>query len=787
MSAPPHPPGDDLATVKTIQEKTPFDLTESLARLVRLQLRDWTAFKEACSTFHSAEGALKAEGALALTGWRVWAACGRLRELERPLVQELRKSTFKLEAAVRLGLLGIEDQDLLRHALASPDPDIAFTAAIVLGDVDRLQAALQGDELQKIVAGNKLISLGIIKPVVQTVEKSPLEVQRELVDSLVRRKEAAPEAATTLLEIVETTEDASLRERAVRILCRDLKPEWVLRLARAGKGDRHIYQSLLQAPGLTSDGALELGDFLLAQGGFKSGQYGLSTLAENGRMPDTFVPSRFSRADEETRGEMLRFAEKQLEERGSEELHRFVLNVAFGAYPAKTRSAAWWVVHRWYRSKGEYRGEGPFKLDKGVIARYFGSVGAFVPKLAAVLRDHDTLKEVGYYEMMAHVLNSADDATIAAIQAEESAAQDLVQALMEAMRGDYWPNTLEGMIRLLSQVGGHRRWRDQALEALRALGKKGNYHYDKAIRRMELSAYGIPEELEWKDLALDFVPARFAEADSTGHLELLNVVDYQLIHRTTDDADAGLLRLLLETALRPSFGPAVRAKALEIYRDRCRHSDFPLKPKEVERSFGPFPEFLALLPDVLRGVKSQAHPHLLDFLAALFSRPERSDLAFLTADETVGRSLIGAILEVVEAGAHDHRLGTHLVRFLEHAGAHDLWRGEVVASLQRVTGSLKPDGDRVLQQIRPPEPERPELDEAPRKARASRKVTPVVSPPPGGVDYAEKGRIAQQMGLELQAAMAQLMAGPASPEEKMREATRMSQEYQAKIKELYTT
>src|SRR4026208_2478029 len=31
MTAPPHPPGDDLATLKAIQEKTPFDLTESLA------------------------------------------------------------------------------------------------------------------------------------------------------------------------------------------------------------------------------------------------------------------------------------------------------------------------------------------------------------------------------------------------------------------------------------------------------------------------------------------------------------------------------------------------------------------------------------------------------------------------------------------------------------------------------------------------------------------------------------------------------------------------------------
>jgi hypothetical protein len=785
MSAPPHPPGDDLATAKAIQEKTPFDRTESLAQLARLRLNDWSVHKEACGTFHSGDPAVRAEAALALTGWRVWATFGRLRDLERPIVQELQKSTFKVEAAVRLGLLGIEHKDLLRDALASADPELSFPAALVLGEVDRLQAALRGDGLQKIAAGNKLIALGIIKPVVETVEKSPLEVQRELVESLVRRKEPAPEAETTLLEIVETTEDESLRERAVRILCRRLRPEWVLRIARAAEGDRHIYQSLLQAPDLAPDAAQELGDFLLANKGFRTSQYGLSTVAENGRMPDTFVPSRFARADEETRGEMLRFAETQLERRGSEELHRFVLNVVFGAYPAKTRAAAWWVLHRWYRSKGEYRGEGPFKLEKGIIAETFGSVGAFLPKLAAVLRDRDTLKEVGYYEMMANVLNSADDVTIAAMQAEASGAQDLVLALIEGMRGDYWPNTVEGMIKLLSQVGGHPRWRDQALDALRALGKKGNYPYDKAVRRMELSAHGIPEELEWNKLALDFVPSRFPDADSTGRLELLKVVEHQLIHKKTDEPDAGLLRLLLETALRPSFGPAVRAQALEIHQERARHTDFPLKKKEVERAFGPLPDFLALLPDALRSVKTQADPHFLDFLAAVFSRPERSDLALLTADEKTGHALIGAILDVLDVGALGHRLGQNLVRFLEHVGAHDLWRAEVCSGLDRVSGDLKPDCERVLRQILPPEPDRPELDDAPRPERGPHRVHPVVAPPP--VDYAEKGRIAQQMGFELQAAMAQLMAGPASPEEKMRVATRMSEEYQAKIKALYNT
>jgi len=112
----------------------------------------------------------------------------------------------------------------------------------------------------------------------------------------------------------------------------------------------------------------------------------------------------------------------------------------------------------------------------------------------------------------------------------------------------------------------------------------------------------------------------------------------------------------------------------------------------------------------------------------------------------------------------------------------------VIAVLGRLSGDLKPDADRVLRQIRPPEPD-PDLDDAPPEpSRRPHRVKPVVAPPPPAVvDYAEKGRLAQQMGIELQAAMAVLMAGPASPEEKMREATRMSEEYQAKIKALYNT
>src|SRR5436190_1365939 len=82
------------------------------------------------------------------------------------------------------------------------DAETAFAAALVLGDIDRLQAALKGDDQQKSAAGTKLISLGVIKPVIAEIPRSAEELQQELVESLLRRKEAAPEAADALLEIV---------------------------------------------------------------------------------------------------------------------------------------------------------------------------------------------------------------------------------------------------------------------------------------------------------------------------------------------------------------------------------------------------------------------------------------------------------------------------------------------------------------------------------------------------------------------------------------------------------
>ncbi len=767
LSAPTPPPADDLPTARTIAETSPFPTTRAVAALVRLRLDDWTAYKDASPVLHASDPTLRAEAALVLTSWRVLTGVGRPRDDGRLIVQELERSPFKLEAAVALGLLGRENKDLLRDALASPDRDVAFGASLVLGDVDRLQAALQGDELQRIAAGHKLISLGVIKAVVEVVEKSSIEVQRELVDGLYRRKGPAPEASDTLLEIAEKTDDEHLRSRAVSVLCRQLKAGWVMRLARAAREDRGIYQSLLQAETLPPDAAVELADFLLDHGRFGSHQYGLSNLAERGTVPDTYVVSRFGDADEKTKTEMLRFAEKQLEKRGNEELHRFVMGIAFGPPPAERRAAAWWVLHRWYRHQGDHRGEGPWTLTKEAVERFFGSIPAFIPRLADVLRDHATLKEVGYFEMIAHLLDSADEAAVEAIQAQGDAADILVDALLEALRQDYWPQTVEGMVKLVSRIGTHPRWQARVLEVLRSAGKRGNYHHDKALRRVELAVHGIPEESEWNDLDPAFVPARWPELGAEGRGELLKLADHLLVH-AKDASEGTILPFLLRVAM--SRGDAAfRTEAAEIHEDRARgpYEDPRLRRASIERAFGSYGEFVRLLPDVLREPDGPAEK----LLKELYSDPTSDGATELAAEGEAGKTVVLAMIERAAVGERT-ALQYSLYRWLETCGSHPSWRAEAVAALERHdTDGAK----RVLRAVRPPAPE-------PKPVDAEEEEPAAVAENP----WVEKQRDAEKLGRELQEAIRRIMAGSGSPDQKMREATRLNQEFQAAIKRLYS-
>lgn len=694
-SIPPTPAGDDLPTVLAIAAATPFPKMRSLALLARVRLDDWAAAREAAGLLANPE--LRAEAALVLSGWRVVWAAGPPRHEQ--LVPELEKSPFRLPAAARLGLLGRGHPELLREALDA-DPETAFAAALALGETDRLYTSLGGDPLQVAAAGSRLIGLGFLRGIHVPLREGPPDVQRALLDALVRRKEPAPPLADTLLGIVETTKDATLRERAARVLCRRLDPGTAMKIARAAKGDRHILQSLL-----SQDAALsELAAFMVESGLFTMSQYGLEGAAERGAIPDGFVPAHFAAADAKTRKELLGLAEVQLRARNDEALHRFLMNVAFGPPPAELRAAAWGCLSRGYRRAGDPRGEGPLRLEKESIERFFGSVDAFLPKLAAVLRDPATLKEVGFYEFLAHLFSSAEPTVLPAILRHEAEAHDLVGAMLEAVRGDYWPYLVDGMTQFLGLVGNHPRRREEVLRGLEERPRKGNYHWDKAVRTLRYAALGVPDESEWDSVPDHFVPGRFDRASEEGRELLLKLAEQQVRARK----DRELLWFLLKVALDPAHPDGTRFEALRIHQEEARGE----------------PVGDAVL---LRGI------------AGLFGSPLRDDDRF-------ARFL------------RDH---------LRHAPNSPELKEAVRDYVASGTGALLRDARAWLERVEPPPPEPPRAPEP---------------PPPDPVKLQKQ---VEAMARQLQEAVMRIMMGSAPPDQKTREAMRLQEEFQAKVKRLY--
>ena len=439
--------------------------------------------EEARSLLSSGDPLLENEAALVLSGWRVRYGHGVPDDPGR-LSELLRRSASRTAAAVRLGLLTADAGEVPPDAVGHPDPETAFTAALARGDVDRLVTALTGETLERIAAGSRLVDLEAYAPLDRPLRDGPLEVQRRLVEALAARRRPAPPLAEALVEIVEKSSDAVVREGASRVLCRQLRPDLALRIARAAEGSRSIFQLLLlPAAGLPDETVAELLSWMVESGTFRSSQFGLEGVAERGAVPDDLVPRLFARAGDEMRRELLGLAEVQLRSRGDEVLHRFVMNVVFGPYPVTTRSAAWWVLRRWYL-RTDPRGEGPFRLTPESIVRFFGTVDLFVPLLAGLLADPEALADPTLRDLLGSLFRAVEKEGAAALAAAKG-PERLVRALLGALRADAWPSPGEGTVRLLGLIGNDSRWKADVISGLLALGRAGNHHWETALRSLQ--------------------------------------------------------------------------------------------------------------------------------------------------------------------------------------------------------------------------------------------------------------------------------------------------------------
>lgn len=479
MSVFPARPESPLQRARAIAETSPVPLARRLATVVRLKLDDWSCFHDVHSMI--GDKTLGDEPLLAASSWRVFYGGVEVdrRAFNREARLALRDCSFQTASAVRLAFLG-EEIEIPYDAIGSADPDIQVPVAILRKDVDRLAAALQGDPITQIAAGVALIHLDQLGLLAGVLRDAPDAVKSELLWRMSGSKTGSPKLRAVLLHLVETHPETQIRVRAAHVLCRAAADEDALRIARAANGDTRVLQSLLLSESFHSTKVEEVLCWMIGNGGFRMAQYGLSTVAEKGRVPDSFVPRRFSEADDETKIEMCGFAEIQLIHRGDEELHRFLMRVAFGPHPADLRHTAWWSLRRWYL-RSDPRGANPAGLEEEPCRRFFGSYGDFALRLAKILEDPKIHEEASVAEFLERMLGDADLQTMSGdSRATWRLAEAVAKMMRDRERGRFTLRTSGA--KFFAILGKHEKWREKAIAALGEFsGTDIDYHCSQAI------------------------------------------------------------------------------------------------------------------------------------------------------------------------------------------------------------------------------------------------------------------------------------------------------------------
>ena len=421
--------GEHLAgmeKVRTIGDASPFRTTRLLAVIARITLEDWTALNDAPVMLDNPDASIRTEMALALSDWRTLFGPGLPSSCRRDVLDELRRYPLRATASVRLALLG--------EPTGEPFPPGDFATALAENDVDFLSAVMLqlDDASRQCAAAQRLIQLGVLAPIAPFLRFAPAERQLELMGQLDRRRKPLPELREALFALAENGAAPEVRQCACNLLCYGCPPDEALRVARAGRGEFRVYQTLLQKALLPPSAIEEFGEFLLQRGEFKMSQYGISDIAKQGRMPPDFVPRHWLDAGSETRIELLKFAEVQLCEYGDEGLHRFVVDVAFTPVDVKVQSQAWSGLYRWYNTFG-YPRHRPLKVSAESIARFFGSARQFVIRFAEFLQAREILDQSLHRDEIARFLSYPDSSALQGIAASPREALSLAETLTGVM------------------------------------------------------------------------------------------------------------------------------------------------------------------------------------------------------------------------------------------------------------------------------------------------------------------------------------------------------------------
>lgn len=457
---------DDRQRLGELADSSPLPEVRTLASLalVRRGWADEMARQLAGDALVGDDVALAQAAALAFGHWRPRHLGITAPQAQPSRLAEVLAGCTDGEALLARAALG-EPVELPPVVRASTDPDVAFAVALVEGRLASLDAALADPE-RRDAAAIALARHGLPDPLARCLADLPEAVLAEVVDHLDRLKRPLPALHDALLDVARATE-GRLRLRVARLVALEQRPADAAVLLALDPSDASLAQLVLQRMALPRPDLRAVARQLIEWGRFGEHQYGVADVAAGDVLGDDFIPAIWPAVtDESRRTDLLRVAERQLGARGDDDLHRFVLAVAFGAGPVAVRSEAWWVLRRWYGSLS-YGSSGPLVLEATAIQRWWGSVAAFLDRLSAFLSRPDESGDLTLQEKVAELLRYTTTANLAGLAVEEAAFKRLVASASDAVVNDAVPLLLRSSaVNFLELAAGLDGWREPVLAVL---------------------------------------------------------------------------------------------------------------------------------------------------------------------------------------------------------------------------------------------------------------------------------------------------------------------------------